>query len=63
MGDIKKETKSITTLAEDLRKFREGRRKRTPEQIKELNKLLEGPSPEPTSKDDKRSARPPEKEM
>lgn len=60
MTDKKKETKSIKTLAADLRKFRESRRKWTPEQIKELNELLEGPSEK--SKDDKKSARPPEKE-
>lgn len=64
MTDEKKGTKSITTLAEDLRKIREVRRTFTPEEIKELNELLEGPTENPTDeKDDKKSARPQETEM
>jgi hypothetical protein len=64
MTDEKKGTKSITTLAEDLRKIREARRKFTPEEIKELNKLLEGPTENPADeKNDKKSARPPETEV
>ncbi|MBX2987089.1 MAG: hypothetical protein KF802_04250 [Bdellovibrionaceae bacterium] len=62
MTDKKKATQSIKTLAEDLRKFRESRRKFTPERIKELNELLEGPSEKTKLGDDQKSARPLEKE-
>lgn len=60
MADKKKDSTSFTTLAEDLRKLR--KRKLTPEQIKELNELLEGPTDEPPKEKDKKSARHPEPE-
>lgn len=58
----KKNAKSLTTLAEDLRRIREARRRFTPQEIQEINKLLEGLPEKSENEKDKRSARLPETE-